>query len=204
MNLFPYNTGHMLIVPNLRVASPEELPDNMLHDLADQVPLALSAARRALAPHAFNIGFNLGEDAGAGIAAHLHQHVVPRWRGDANFLPVVSGTKVLPELLPVNAARIREELMRSSTATFRARVLDRTCDRMLVDPDGQPPIILTDDDKPVWNTAVDAAACFRTTARLTGLHRRDGDITLTLDGDEIDKPQLGAIWIPAEKFQSLS
>ena len=85
MNLYPYNSGHVLICP--------------YRHLADYTARAITALRTASGPHGFNIGMNLGTVAGAGIAAHLHQHVVPRWGGDTNFMPVVGRTRVLPQLL---------------------------------------------------------------------------------------------------------
>src|SRR6478735_4544357 len=112
MNLFPYNTGHLMIVPNQHVASPEDLDDETQFEMALLVPIVLRAVRRALNPGGFNLGLNLGWAAGAGIAAHMHQHVVPRWSGDANFMPILANTKVLPELIPVTYAKIRAEIER--------------------------------------------------------------------------------------------
>jgi ATP adenylyltransferase len=99
LNLYPYNPGHLMVVPYRHVADYPELTIQETTELATFTQLAMLAARRAAAPHGFNIGINQGSVAGAGIAAHLHQHVVPRWGGDANFMPVVGGTKVLPQLL---------------------------------------------------------------------------------------------------------
>ena len=99
LNLYPYNPGHLMVVPYRHVADYPELTDSETVELATFTQHAMRAARRAAAPHGFNIGINQGAVGGAGIAAHLHQHVVPRWGGDANFMPVVGGTKVLPQLL---------------------------------------------------------------------------------------------------------
>ena len=99
LNLYPYNPGHLMVVPYRHVADYPELSDSETVELATFTQHAMRAARRAAAPHGFNIGINQGAVGGAGIAAHLHQHVVPRWGGDANFMPVVGGTKVLPQLL---------------------------------------------------------------------------------------------------------
>ncbi|MGH3823557.1 MAG: HIT family protein [Pseudonocardiaceae bacterium] len=99
LNLYPYNPGHLMVVPYRHVADYPELTIQETTELATFTQLAMLVARRAAAPHGFNIGINQGSVAGAGIAAHLHQHVVPRWGGDANFMPVVGGTKVLPQLL---------------------------------------------------------------------------------------------------------
>ncbi|MBV9057752.1 MAG: HIT domain-containing protein [Pseudonocardiales bacterium] len=99
LNLYPYNPGHLMVVPYRHVADYPDLTIEETTELATFTQQAMLAARRAAAPHGFNIGINQGSVAGAGIAAHLHQHVVPRWGGDANFMPVVGGTKVLPQLL---------------------------------------------------------------------------------------------------------
>ncbi len=99
LNLYPYNPGHLMVVPYRHVADYPDLNAQETAELAGFTQRAMLAARRAAAPHGFNIGINQGSVAGAGIAAHLHQHVVPRWGGDANFMPVVGGTKVLPQLL---------------------------------------------------------------------------------------------------------
>jgi ATP adenylyltransferase len=99
LNLYPYNPGHLMVVPYRHVADYPDLTIQEMTELAAFTQRAMLASRRAAAPHGFNIGINQGSVAGAGIAAHLHQHVVPRWGGDANFMPVVGGTKVLPQLL---------------------------------------------------------------------------------------------------------
>lgn len=99
LNLYPYNPGHLMVVPYRHVADYPDLTAQETTELATFTQRAMRAARRAAAPHGFNIGINQGAIAGAGIAAHLHQHVVPRWGGDANFMPVVGVTKVLPQLL---------------------------------------------------------------------------------------------------------
>jgi ATP adenylyltransferase len=99
LNLYPYNSGHLMVVPYRHVADYTELDDKETAELADFTKRALTALRDASGAQGFNIGMNLGGVAGAGIAAHLHQHVVPRWGGDANFMPVIGRTKVLPQLL---------------------------------------------------------------------------------------------------------
>jgi ATP adenylyltransferase len=114
MNLYPYNTGHVMIIPNEHVPSPEDLPQAALLEMATLRNTMLHAIRTALSPTGFNVGINLGEAAGAGIAMHLHEHIVPRWTGDANFMPIVGGTKVLPELLPATYAKLQAELNRGS------------------------------------------------------------------------------------------
>jgi ATP adenylyltransferase len=99
LNLYPYNPGHLMVVPYRHVADYPDLTTQEITELATFTQLAMLAARRVASPHGFNIGINQGSVAGAGIAAHLHQHVVPRWGGDTNFMPVVGRTKVLPQLL---------------------------------------------------------------------------------------------------------
>ncbi len=99
LNLYPYNPGHLMVVPYRHVADYPDLTIEETAELAAFTQRSMLAARRAAAPHGFNIGINQGAIGGAGIAAHLHQHVVPRWGGDVNFMPVIAGTKVLPQLL---------------------------------------------------------------------------------------------------------
>ncbi|MFB9253526.1 HIT domain-containing protein [Sphaerisporangium melleum] len=99
LNLYPYNSGHLMVVPYRHVADYTELDEGETAELADFTKRALLALRKASGAQGFNVGMNLGHVAGAGIAAHLHQHIVPRWGGDTNFMPVVGHTKVLPQLL---------------------------------------------------------------------------------------------------------
>ena len=99
LNLYPYNSGHLMVCPYRHVADYTELDEAETIELAEHTKLAMTALRAASGAQGFNIGMNMGGVAGAGIAAHLHQHVVPRWGGDTNFMPVVAGVKVLPQLL---------------------------------------------------------------------------------------------------------
>jgi ATP adenylyltransferase len=99
LNLYPYNSGHLMICPFRHVADYTELDDAETAELAGFTKIAMSTLRSVSGAQGFNIGMNMGGVAGAGIAAHLHQHVVPRWGGDSNFMPVVGHTKVLPQLL---------------------------------------------------------------------------------------------------------
>ncbi|MBE7187216.1 MAG: HIT domain-containing protein [Jatrophihabitans endophyticus] len=99
LNLYPYNSGHLMTVPYRHVAQYPELDDDETLELAHFTQRAMRVLRAVMAPHGFNLGINQGPVAGAGIAAHLHQHVVPRWGGDTNFMPIVAHTRVLPELL---------------------------------------------------------------------------------------------------------
>ncbi|TQN31235.1 ATP adenylyltransferase [Haloactinospora alba] len=99
LNLYPYNSGHLLICPYRHVSDYTELDEAETAEVATLTQDGITAVRNSAAPQGFNVGMNLGNVAGAGIAAHLHQHIVPRWGGDTNFMPVVGRTKVLPELL---------------------------------------------------------------------------------------------------------
>ncbi|GAB3603001.1 HIT domain-containing protein [Kineococcus gypseus] len=106
MNLFPYNPGHLLVCPYRHVSSYVDLDAAELVEFTALTRAAVLTLRAASGPAGFNIGMNQGDVAGAGIAAHLHQHVVPRWAGDSNFLPVVARTKALPELLEDTRRRL--------------------------------------------------------------------------------------------------
>lgn len=106
LNLFPYNAGHLLVCPYRHVSDYTDLTTAETHEVALLTKTAMTVIRQVSAPAGFNLGMNQGEVAGAGIAAHLHQHVVPRWTGDSNFLPVVGRTKALPELLADTRARL--------------------------------------------------------------------------------------------------
>ena len=99
LNLYPYNSGHVMVVPFRHVADYTELTDDETAELASFTKRAMATLREVSGAQGFNIGMNQGSVAGAGIAPHLHQHVVPRWGGDTNFMPVVARTKVLPQLL---------------------------------------------------------------------------------------------------------
>jgi len=106
MNLYPYNVGHLLICANRHVADLTDLTDSERNEIAELSARAMRTVRKVSNPQGFNLGMNQGEVSGAGVAAHIHQHVVPRWFGDANFMPIIGQTKVLPQLL----TQTREEL----------------------------------------------------------------------------------------------
>ncbi|MCC7043361.1 MAG: HIT domain-containing protein [Acidobacteria bacterium] len=112
LNKFPYNNGHLMIVPKRHVARLTELDPAELLEIMTLSQAAEQALSAVYAPHGFNLGMNLGRSAGAGIADHLHVHIVPRWDGDTSFMTVFGDTRVLPEELPVTAGRIREALAR--------------------------------------------------------------------------------------------
>ena len=99
MNLYPYNTGHLLVCPYRHISDWTEATEAERVEIGELTATAMSVVRSVSHPHGFNLGMNQGEVAGAGIAAHLHQHIVPRWKGDANFMPIVGRTKPVPQLL---------------------------------------------------------------------------------------------------------
>jgi len=111
INLFPYTNGHLLIAPKAHKADLEELSDAEATDLQRQTTEAVKLLKRAMSPQGFNLGINLGRVAGAGVPGHLHQHVVPRWGGDVNFITVVGDVRVVPEA----AEQVWRELVRVRT-----------------------------------------------------------------------------------------
>lgn len=104
MNLYPYNAGHVLICANRHVADLTELTDSERNEISELTSRAMKTIRKVSNAEGFNLGMNQGAVSGAGVAAHIHQHVVPRWFGDANFMPIIGATKVLPQLLEVTRA----------------------------------------------------------------------------------------------------
>lgn len=110
LNRYPYNPGHLMVIPYLHVPSVEDLPPETLTEMMLLLNRSLAALRRAMSPDAFNIGANLGRVAGAGIADHVHLHVVPRWEGDTNFMPVVADVRVVPEMLADTYRKVRAAL----------------------------------------------------------------------------------------------
>jgi ATP adenylyltransferase len=107
LNAYPYNPGHLMVATNRHVGELEELTPEELADAGELLQRSIRALRESSNPDGFNVGMNLGRVAGAGIPGHLHWHVVPRWNGDTNFMPVVGETKVLPELLSETYARLK-------------------------------------------------------------------------------------------------
>jgi ATP adenylyltransferase len=108
LNKFPYVNGHLLIAPKSHLADLEQLDDAALLDLQKQSTEAVKLLKRALSPQGFNIGINLGRCAGAGVPGHIHQHIVPRWAGDTNFISVVGDVRIIPQA----TGQLYEELMR--------------------------------------------------------------------------------------------
>lgn len=111
LNAFPYNAGHLMVAPFRHVGEIEEVTDEELLDVDHLIQRSIVALNEEYAPHGFNLGINLGRVAGAGIPDHVHWHVVPRWNGDTNFMPVVGQTKVLPELLEESYTRLSGRLL---------------------------------------------------------------------------------------------
>ena len=99
LNLYPYSSGHLMVCPFRHVASYPDLTEEETVEVAHLTQQAMRVIKAVSGAHGFNLGMNQGSVAGAGIAAHLHQHVVPRWGGDANFMPIIGRTKTLPQLL---------------------------------------------------------------------------------------------------------
>lgn len=110
LNRFPYNSGHLLVLPYRPVASLEELSADETLDFWTTANRMTAALRTAFQPDGFNLGLNLGPAAGAGVPAHLHLHIVPRWQGDANFMTVTAGTRVHPHDLPTVYTRLKNAL----------------------------------------------------------------------------------------------
>lgn len=109
LNLYPYNSGHMLVCTYRHVSLYTELTDAERVEMGEMTATAMRVLKSAMGPAGFNLGMNQGEVGGAGIAAHIHQHIVPRWLGDANFLPIVAHTKAVPAIL----SDTREQLARA-------------------------------------------------------------------------------------------
>ena len=115
LNLYPYNNGHLLIVPYRHTPSLASLTMEEAHETADLMQLCERALLEAYQPHGINVGVNLGKPAGAGVLEHVHVHVVPRWNGDTNFMTVVGETRVLPEELAQSTARLKPIFQKLST-----------------------------------------------------------------------------------------
>lgn len=112
MNLYPYNTGHLMICPNRHVGLLTDLTDEELQEFERATVLAMRVISHVSHPDGMNIGVNQGEVAGAGVASHLHQHVVPRWSGDSNFMPIIAQTRTMPVLLSNQRDAYAEEFSR--------------------------------------------------------------------------------------------
>lgn len=119
LNRFPYNPGHLLVLPQRHVANLEDLTPGELSELFQTVTLSIKVLKKVYRPKGFNVGLNLGQAAGAGIPQHLHVHVVPRWGGDLNFFPLLGSHKVIIETLEQSWARIHEGFVRLGSKRAR-------------------------------------------------------------------------------------
>ena len=108
LNKYPYNTGHVMVVPNTHAATLKTLDTPVLSQLMETTSEVISALEHIYEPNGFNIGMNLGLAGGAGIADHIHMHVIPRWHGDTNFMPILSETKAIPQHLAVTFDKFSE------------------------------------------------------------------------------------------------
>ena len=109
MNAYPYNPGHLMIAPYRHIASLEQLNDEELHEHFEIVSRSIKILKEVLNPAGFNIGINMGKVAGAGIDDHFHTHIVPRWQGDNNFMPVISDARVIPEALAETYQKLKNK-----------------------------------------------------------------------------------------------
>jgi ATP adenylyltransferase len=116
MNLYPYNTAHLMVVPYSHIADLTALDQAVATELFGLTQRSVAILQTEYAPHGFNLGMNLGRVAGAGIADHLHMHIVPRWNGDTNFMPVIGDTKLIPESLDETYHRLRPHFAALSLA----------------------------------------------------------------------------------------
>jgi ATP adenylyltransferase len=107
LNLYPYNNGHILVLPYEHVSSLEHVSGETQADMIHLASYLVASMRKLTSPAGFNIGMNIGKAAGAGIDDHIHLHIVPRWHGDTNFMPVVAGTRVIPEWLDETYSKLR-------------------------------------------------------------------------------------------------
>ncbi len=201
MNLYPYNTGHIMLVPIQHASDPAELPPETLSEMGTMLPVLTNALRRAFGCHGFNVGLNIGAIAGAGVEAHLHEHVVPRWQGDANFMPIIASTMTIPELIPVTYAKIRAELIREITnaTSVRAILVDTTETRVLL-RNGELPTFTLANGQPIVKTIAESLPTHLTHVELAGWAGPDRaeapepeNIALTFRA-RLDKETLPAPW----------
>ena len=169
LNLYPYNTGHLMVVPTEHVSDPAALSEAARSEVAELTASFCTGLRLVMGCDGLNIGVNLGSAAGAGIADHLHQHIVPRWSGDANFMPIVGDVKVLPELLPATYAKIRAEVARlkSSADSVRVVLLDPDRSGLFLEHDTFPRVRLTEGE-PVWRATLTSLAPIAASCELLG------------------------------------
>jgi ATP adenylyltransferase len=128
LNLFPYNNGHLMVIPNRHIASLGSATPDELSELIGLTRAAEIALTEAYAPHGINMGINLGKPAGAGVLDHVHMHVVPRWNGDTNFMTAIGDTRVLPEDLKASASKLRpifERLAHEEETAESAKIAEK-------------------------------------------------------------------------------
>ncbi len=169
MNLFPYNAGHLMVVPYSHARDLTDLTQGARAEMAELTASFCAGLRLVMGCDGLNIGMNLGSAAGAGIAEHVHQHIVPRWIGDANFMPIVGGVKVLPELVPATYAKIRAEVARQKSGADTVKLVMIALDRagLYFAGDDLPAIPLTDGTS-VWKSAMNTIATESTLLELLG------------------------------------
>jgi ATP adenylyltransferase len=208
LNLFPYNTGHLMVVPDDHVSDPGALTPEARAEIAELTASFCTGLRATMRCDGMNTGMNLGSAAGAGIADHLHQHIVPRWVGDANFMPIIGGTKVLPELIPATYAKIRAEVarQRSGATAVTIVLLDESQTRLYLDRDALPEIPIPD-GATAWDTARATLAPHAETCALLGWAgpastRADGDGNPALMVAIDPRGDLSLPWkpVPASEF----
>ena len=112
LNRYPYTNGHLMVAPYRHIGLLEELSTEEIKDLMVNIQLSIRVLKGAMSPHGFNIGANVGKVAGAGVENHVHFHIVPRWEGDTNYMPVLASTRVIPEHLQQTYDRLRDFLER--------------------------------------------------------------------------------------------
>ena len=110
MNRFPYNNGHLMIAPNRHIGDAEELTAEEMTAIMSDTIRAQKALSKVVYPHGFNWGLNIGREAGAGLVDHLHMHIVPRWSGDTNFMPIFADVKIIPQALEDLYAKLRDAI----------------------------------------------------------------------------------------------
>lgn len=201
MNLFPYSTGHIMLLPYEHIATPEQLDvPVIMTEIAVELPGTMRALRRVLNCQGFNTGMNTGGAAGAGIADHMHVHVVPRWSGDANFMPIVGKVTVMPELLSVTYAKLRAEILVEHDARqiLSALVLspDRSSVLLLPADGGKLPTAESDAQRPLVHSMRADLVTLGIEASVSGWAGFD---TVVWQASTKSEPTAGA-WIPISEL----
>lgn len=196
MNLYPYSTGHVMLLPYEHIASPEQLEEpDIMAEIAAEIPKTMRALRGVLSCQGFNTGMNTGGAAGAGIADHMHMHLVPRWSGDANFMPIIGNVTVMPEPLAVTYAKLRAELIveHDEFQPVNALVLSADRSRVLVHDGNERsiPSTVTDRHQPVARSMGDELAALGIDASIAGWA---GDHTVVWQASSDSDPNSGR-WI---------